>query len=121
MNKLEDTKVERTKMPRINRASQFAPFNSLRDLPDSISGIEKENEKTSKNDVDEQTSIKISNNLMNLNKSSSVYLRYFFDGYVYEYFGKIKIDFEKQIIVFDKIKLPIKNILDLDIIGELTY
>ena len=119
MNKLEVIKVERTKMPRINRAAQFAPFNSLRDLPDEIRKSERANEKSSKSEVDEQTSIKISNNLINIDKNSEVYIKYFFDGFNYEYTGKIKIDFEKQLVVFAKEKLPIKNILDLDIIRNL--
>ena len=113
--------MERTKMPRINRAAQFAPFNSLRDLPEEIHKSEKINEKSSKSEVDEQTSTKISNNLMNVDKNSEVYIKYFFDGFNYEYTGKIKIDFEKQQVVFQKKKIPIIDILDLDIIGDIKY
>ena len=108
-------------MPRINRAAQFAPFNSLRDLPEAIYKSEMINEKSLKPCIDEQTSIKISNNLMNMTKNNNVYLKYFFDGYQYEYTGKLKIDYETQTIVFESKKISIKCILDLDIIGDLTY
>ena len=121
MNKLEVTKVERTKMPRINRAVQFAPFNSLRDLPDEIHKSEKTSEKGEKRDVDEQTSNKISDNLMSIDKNSEVYIKYFYEGFEREYIGRIKIDFEKQQIIFEKQKIPIIDLLDLDIIGDFKY
>lgn len=104
------------KMPRENRAAQFAPFDALKGLQDALRYAEYEHERTQKGDISQEQSEKISNTLLQVEKNTIVSLKYFHDGYNKTYKGRISIDVYKQeITTADKLIIPFDNLLDIDI------
>lgn len=114
ITQLEGTKVERIKMPRINRAAQFAPFNALRGLSHALKMKEYEQEKRVKGDLAEEQIIKISACILSLSKNDIVFLKYFKDGYEKTITGKAKLFVEDQYLVIENETVKFDNIIDID-------
>lgn len=100
-------------MPRINRATQFAPFDALKGMQDALRLAEYSHDRVEKGDVSEEVAEEISSTLNNLEKNSIVKLKYFEDGHHFDYEGKIKFDIETQKIEFGKKKILLDNVLEL--------
>ena len=110
----EDTRVERIKMPRINRAAQFAPFNALRGLNYALKMKEYEQEKKVKGDLTEEQIMKISACILSLSKNDVVSLKYFFDGYEKNIIGKPKLFIQEQYLTIENEIINFDNIIDID-------
>lgn len=116
MNKLEDIKVVRIKMPREKRAAQFAPFDALAGMREALAMVEYEHERQEKGDISEETAAKISSIVAELEKDTVVKVKYFDDGYDKEYTGTIKVDiFERKIkLIAEKKTINLDDLLYLD-------
>lgn len=111
--------AERMKMPRENRAAQFAPFDALKGLQEALRYAEYEHERTQKGDISQEQAEKISNTLSQVEKNTKVSLKYYYDGYKKEYTGKINIDVYKQeISTANNIVIPFDNVLDIEIVRQ---
>lgn len=105
------------KMEREKRAKQFAPFDALNGLKEAIRLKEYEHEAKIKKELSEDIISKISNNMKLIDKKTIVKIKYYDNGYEYEYTGPVKLDIIELIIeIKDKI-ISFNNILDLDIIA----
>lgn len=115
MNKLEDIKVVRIKMPREKRAAQFAPFDALSGMREALAMVEYENERKAKGDVSEETAEKIANIVNELEKDTVVKVKYYDDGYEKEYTGTIRVDiFERKIkLIAEKKTINLDDIHDM--------
>lgn len=103
-------------MPRENRAAQFAPFDALKGLHESLRYAEYEHERTQKGDISQEQIEKISNTLLQVKKDTTVLLKYFYDGYTKTYTGRINIDiYKKEITTTDKLVIPFDNLLEIEI------
>lgn len=112
--------AERTKMPRAQRAAQFAPFDALKGLHEALKIVEFNHERIVKGDLSEEQCKKISDNLLKVDKNSIVNLTYYYDGHNFNYTGKIKLEIEKQRILFDKKNINLNDLVDLEIVEKLT-
>lgn len=105
--------MDKFKMPRNQRAKQFAPFDALKGLHDALKLKEYENERVVKGDLGEEKILEISNTLSNLSKDAIYVVTYFYDGYNKEIIGKIKLDLENNAIKVDNIKINLDDVLDI--------
>ncbi len=105
-------------MPREKRAAQFAPFDALSGMRQALSMVEYEHEKSVKGDISEETAMKITTIITELEKGTVVKVKYFDDGYEKEYTGTINVDvYEQKVkLVSEKKTIPLENLLDLDLI-----
>lgn len=110
--------VERAKMPRKDRAKQFAPFDALKGLQDALRLKEYEHERGLKGDIQEEKIAEISKTLLEIQKNEMVKLTYFFDGYYKEITGKAKVDILNQEIKVDNIKVNFNDIFDIVRLAE---
>lgn len=108
--------MERMKMPRQNRAAQFAPFDALKGLQESLRLAEYEHERIEKGEVSEEQAEKISSVLQQLENNTKVKVKYFYDGYEREYKGTIKVDIYEQLLIMGGQKYDLDCLLDIDII-----
>lgn len=107
--------MEREKMPRINRAAQFAPFDALKGLHEALRIKEYEIEKTAKGELSEEQARKLSKALMSIEKGDTVALVYFKDGYKREIKGTTKIDTVLRTVIINGIKLDFDDILEINL------
>ena len=105
--------MDNFKMPRNQRAKQFAPFDALKGLQDALRLKEYENERVVKGDLSEEKILEISNTLSNINKDNYYFVKYFCDGHNKEVSGKIKLDLENNIVKIGNIKISLEDILDI--------
>lgn len=98
MLKLGDTEVARIKMPRQDRAKQFAPFDALKGLHDALRLKEYQHERVNKGEISEETAIEISKTLLAVEKGDMVKIVYFVDGHEFTESGYVKILFDEKII-----------------------
>ena len=88
--------AERVKMSRIERAKQFAPFDALKGLQDTMRIKEYEHERIVLGEMSEDEIREISNVLVSLEKGDEVLIEFFRDGHKVELSGKVKIEPLKQ-------------------------
>lgn len=106
-------------MPREKRAAQFAPFDALSGMRQALSMVEYyEHDKSVKGDISEETAMKITTIITELEKGIIVKVKYFDDGYEKEYTGTINVDvYEQKVkLVNEKKTISLENLLDLDLI-----
>ncbi len=96
--------MAREKMSRNSRAQQFLPFDALKGLQKALRLAEYENEAIKNiSDLSEDEIEEISSQMLNHKNSDIMVLGYFEDGHILEYQGYLKIDANKQIIIFDNL------------------
>ena len=100
-------------MPRSQRAKQFAPFDALKGLRESLKIKEYEHEKIVKGDLSEEKVNEISNILLNLKKNDVGTVKYFYDGYVKQVYGTLKLDYENNLLCVVNEKINLMDILDI--------
>ena len=105
--------MEQYKMPRSQRAKQFAPFDALKGLREALKLKEYENERKEKGDLSEEKILELSNTLSNIDKEKIYQILYFYDGYNQKISGKIKLDLEYNQIIVNNQKLNLDAILDI--------
>ena len=108
--------MDRYKMPRSSRAKQFAPFDALKGLSESLRIKEYEHDKILKGDLSEEKVLELSNILLNLNKNNIYNVTYFCDGYNKNEMGNIKLDTENNGIIIANTKIKLDDVWDIKII-----
>ena len=103
-------------MPRKNRAAQFAPFDALKGLHEALRLAEYEHERIEQGEISEEQAEKISTALQQIDKNTTVKIKYFYDGYERTFKGKIKVDVYEQIIEFGGKKYNLDCLLDIELI-----
>lgn len=106
----------RAKMPQCDRAKQFAPFDALKGLQDSLRLKEYEHERTIKCDIMEEKAREISDTLLSLEKGDTVKVLYFFDGYNRGITGTAKLMLYDGVLKVGETEIPITDILDISIL-----
>ena len=104
----------RSKMPRGDRAKQFASFDALKGLQDSLRMKEWEHERIVKGDVSDEQAKKISDVLLDLKRGDKVNIHFFDKGFICSSTGVAKLLIHDGVIVVDDYKIPINNIMDID-------
>ena len=99
-----------------DRARQFLPFDSLKGLRDAIKIKEYEHERISKGDLSEDTINKISDHLMNYEKTTKYEIKYFIDGRYETVKGNMKLNAISRFIIINDIKISFDDITDINII-----
>lgn len=94
---------------------KWLPFQSLTEQSTYLDKMLYEKYKIDKPQVSIEQARKIDRILKEYDGSSSLTMKIFMDGYLYNYTGKIyKIDKNKKIIYFYDFFIPVKNILDIE-------
>ena len=106
--------MDRVKMPRKDRAKQFAPFDALKGLHDALKLKEYQHEKIAKGEMSEDDAKAISDVLISLEDDDLVNLIYFDDGYHKTYKGKIILDANERKIFLDKKEICIDNLVKIE-------
>ena len=106
----------RSKMPRVDRAKQFAPFDALKGLQDALRVKEFEHERVQRGEVQEEQASKISKILLNIEKNDKVLVKYFKDGHYVTVEGNCNMMLEKDMIQVAKEYILINDIFDIDIL-----
>ena len=88
--------VDRVKMSRSDRAKQFAPFDALKGLQETIKIKEYEHEKIICGEMSEDEIKEISAVILSLEKGDSVNVDFFRDGHVLNLTGLVKVDVFNQ-------------------------
>ena len=92
--------AERMKMSRADRAKQFAPFDALKGLHETIKIKEYEHERIVCGEIGEDEIKEISAVLLSLEKGDVVELCFFRDGHMLNLTGVAKVDvFNQKIFV----------------------
>ena len=108
--------MDRIKMPRKDRAKQFAPFDALKGLQTSLRLREYQHERVQKGEIQEEKAEEISRVLINLNKHDVVKIKYFHDGHIKEKIGQLRLFVEEQYFVINNQKITLDNLLDIEIV-----
>ena len=88
--------VERVKMPRGDRAKQFAPFDALKGLHTTLRLKEYEHDRIVCGEMSEDEIKEISSVLVQIEKGDEVEIEFFRDGHRIQLMGKAKIEVLKQ-------------------------
>lgn len=88
--------VDRVKMSRSDRAKQFAPFDALKGLQETIKIKEYEHERIICGEMSEDEIKEISAVILSLEKGDSVNVDFFRDGHVLNLTGLVKVDVFNQ-------------------------
>lgn len=104
---------ERIKMPRENRAAQFAPFDALKGLSDALRLKEYEAERIEKGEMTEEKAKETSRVLLDYNKGEVLFVTYFDGDKANTIKGAAKIDFGGRTIEICGRRLPFEDVIDL--------
>ena len=103
--------ADRMKMSRAERAKQFAPFDALKGLQETMRMKEYEHDRIVRGELSEDEIKEISAILMNIQNGDKVQLEFFRDGHAIKLTGKSMLDFLEQkiyvgefVILFEEIK-----------------
>lgn len=103
--------MDRVKMPRADRAKQFAPFDALKGLQEALKIKEYEHDRIVRGELSEDEIKDISKVLSDIEKGDRVSVEFFRDGHSINLKGVAKIDvFSQKLYVgafkidFDEIK-----------------
>ena len=88
--------VERVKMPRADRAKQFAPFDALKGLHETLLIKEYEHDRIVCGEMSEDEIKEISAVLVQIEKGDTVEIDFFRDGHIIHLKGKSKIEVIEQ-------------------------
>ena len=112
--KLEVIELDRMRMPRINRAAQFAPFDALKGLQEALRVKEFEHDKIAKSELSEEQAKRLSKILLEFDKGDVLEVTYFKDGYYINESGSANFIPEEGLLVVAEIKIPIDNISNIE-------
>lgn len=107
---------KRTKMPRADRAKQFAPFDALKGLQDALRIKEYQHERIEKGDLSEEKIKEMSKTLLEIKKGDIVRVEYFEDGHYLNIQAKAKVDYALQILEVGVMRIKFEDIFDLRIL-----
>ena len=78
--------MDRMRMPRINRAAQFAPFDALKGLQEALRVKEFEHDKIAQSELSEEQAKKLSKILLEFEKGDVLEVTYFKDDVEWNYY-----------------------------------
>ena len=84
--------VERVKMPRGDRAKQFAPFDALKGLQEAMRIKEYEHDRIMQGELSEDVIKEISAILSDVENGDSVQIEFFREGHIIRLTGNSKLD-----------------------------
>ena len=94
---------------------KWAPFSSLIEQATCLEEMKYQRNKIAKPKLTEDQMEKINYVLTNYKKGDTVHIKFYRDGYLYKIDSQIKrIDLENRILVLDKGKLKLSDIIDMD-------
>ena len=99
----------RMKMPRQNRAAQFAPFDALKGLSEAIKLKEYEHDRIALKELSEEQAKEISNVLENYVPGQILEITYFEDGYEKKIVCSPKINIIEGFLSYGDIKIEISK------------
>ncbi len=103
----------RPKMPRMQRAKQFAPFQSLKGFEDALR--KKERPFLLKKELSEEKITEINSILLTLEKNKKITVTYYNNGEYISFSGFFKrMDLYSRTITVDETVIFIDDIIDLD-------
>ena len=105
--------MDRMRMPRINRAAQFAPFDALKGLQEALRIKEFEHDKIAQSELSEEQAKKLSKILLEFEKGDVLEVTYFKDGYYINESGAAKLIPDEGLLVVSEIKIPIDSISNI--------
>ncbi len=105
-------------MPRIDRAKQFAPFDALKGLQETLRLKEYEHDKIIKGDLLSDKVEEISQTLLEIKPSDWVRATIFDDGYEKVVEGTCEVDFEKLKLIFEERDIQFDMLRDLVILNS---
>lgn len=108
--------ADRVKMPRGDRAKQFAPFDALKGLQEALRIKEYEHDKTTEGDLSEDEVKEISSVLSELKKGDKVQLNFFRDGHIISLSGVARLEVEKQKLFVGAFEIDFDEIKKIKII-----
>ena len=109
----------RPKMPRIERAKQFMPFDALKGLHNALKIKEYENERVMKGGISEEKAKELSKILLDINADSVVQVKYYNDGHYVDIEGIPIVDYGAKFMVINKVKISFDDIFDITIIQNI--
>lgn len=107
--------VERIKMSRADRAKQFAPFDALKGLQETIKIKEYEHERIVCGEMGEDEIKEISDALLKIEKGVIVNIDFFRDGHILNLTGSAKLDVYNQKIFVGAFEINFDEIRKLSI------
>ncbi len=102
--------ADRIKMSRADRAKQFAPFDALKGLQETIKIKEYEHERIASTQMSEDEIKEISAVLLSLEKGDEVQIEFFRDGHILNLIGFSKLDVYKQKIYVGAFEINLDEI-----------
>ena len=100
-------------MPRKERAKQFAPFDALKGLQDALRIKEYKHDQIVKGDLSEDQIEEISRVILELKNGDTVQVKYFFDGYLKDINGQVKLDIQDKSIVVENTIIGFDSIMEI--------
>lgn len=88
--------AERIKMPRADRAKQFAPFDALKGLQETMRVKEYEHDRVARGELSEDAVKEISAVLTSIQNGDYVQLEFFRDGHTINLKGNARLDILEQ-------------------------
>ncbi len=110
--------MERTKMPRINRAAQFAPFDALKGLHDALREKEKENEKIVKEELTDEQIKELSNAVLSLRNGDLVCVKFYSCGNLLTLHGKVKVNLAQRFLIVNSRRIVFDDLISIEKIKE---
>ena len=107
--------ADRIKMSRADRAKQFAPFDALKGLHETIKIKEYEHERIVCGEMSEDEIKEISDVLLSIKKGDVVKIDFFRDGHILNLTGLVKVDVFKQKIYVGAFEINFDEIRKLRI------
>lgn len=115
--------MERMKMPRSKRASQFAPFDALKGLHDALKLKEYQHLRVEKGEISQEDGDKISRTILSLQKGDVVEVEFYSvdDQHYHIIHGGVKVDITGRLLILQSnekgnVKVEIDNIKRIEII-----
>lgn len=115
--------MERTKMPRSKRASQFAPFDALKGLHEALKLKEYQHLRVEKGEISQEDGDKISRTILSILKGDIAEVEFysFQDQHYHIVRGGVKVDVADRTVTVQssekgKVQIEIDNIKRIEII-----
>ncbi len=110
----------RIRIPQQDRAKQFASFDALKGLQQSLRLEEYKHDMIVKGDIQEEKANEISTTLLHLRKGDITETTYYEDGHYFKATGTTKLILQDGIIVVGSKKIHINDLVDVKPISNQT-
>ena len=110
--------VNHEKMPRSERAKQFAPFDALKGLQEAIKLKEYEHDKIVRGEMSEDDIKEISSVLQEIKNGDKISIEFFRDGHSFSLESKCKIDIVNQTLYAGAFNVAFDEIIKIKRLGK---